>query len=307
MTETRVFESSNSFLSFIEREPSFRNLTKDGGAAFLWYQLVAKHLCSTAYEMGAINDMKAALTAFYRDHPNEIGVSILELVVQEYRADAAIVLYTDAQYKISMILNKALKSQDLDALYNLRAYVHDLSDQLCHNEEVQLQPRDAVFHLYHGRHMSKIDLEHLMAASKGSLICINGYLSTSKSEDVAKRYAHEVLFDITYNPSRLTSVHAADVSQKSAHPLEQEVLFNLNSVFELGDIENDVNADVIPKQIIRVFLTATDKGSEILNRYIEIKKSERCENQGTTIANLLAIMGEYSKVSFKQEYLAIYS
>ncbi|CAF3965902.1 unnamed protein product, partial [Rotaria sp. Silwood1] len=135
--------------------------------------------------------MKAALITFYHDNPNDKGLSILGSVAEEYHADAAIVLYTDVQYKISMILNRALKSGDVDALYDLRAYVHDLSVQLCYNEDVQLQPHDAVFRLYHGRDMSKIDLERLMTTPKGSLICVNGYLSTSKSEDVAKRYAHE--------------------------------------------------------------------------------------------------------------------
>jgi hypothetical protein len=299
MTQTEISHSSVSFISYIKNEPSFRNLTKDGGATFLWYQMLAEHLYSTQYDTSALRDMKTALIAFYHDNPNEKGISILEFVVEEYHADAAIVLYTDAQYKLSMMLNKALKSEDMDALYNLRVYVHDLSDQLRHNEDVQLQPRDGIFHLYHGRYMSKIDLERLIAAPKGSLICVNGYLSTSKKEDVAKRYAHDVLFDISYEPSRLTYVHAADVSGKSVHPEEEEVLFNLNSVFELGEIASDLNADVIPRQIIRVFLTATDKGSENVRKYVEIMKNERCENRATTAARLLLIMGAYCKVSFR--------
>ena len=298
MTQASASLTSAPFLSFIEREPSFRNLTKEGGAAFLWYQLIAQQICSAVYETSAIEDMKAALLAFYRDYPDENGVRILESVAEEYHADAAIVLYTDAQYKISMILNKALKSENLDLLYDLRVYVHDLSNQLCKNKEVQVRPHDALFRLYHGRHMSKIDLEHLKTAPKGSLICVNGYLSTSKSEDVAKRYADDALFDISYDPTRLRSIHAADVSHASMHPSEKEVLFNLNSVFELGDIEDDLNADEIPKPIIRVFLTATDQGSEILNKYVETMKNERCEYQGTIVARHLVTMGEYSKVSF---------
>jgi hypothetical protein len=302
MTQTTMAQTSATLISYIKNEknkPSFRDLTMDGGATFLWYKMLAEHLCSTSYDTNAIKDMETALIAFYYDNPNEVGISNLELVAQEYHADAAILLYTDAQYKLSMMLNRALKSEDLDALYDLRAYVHDLSDQLCRNEDVQLQPHGDIFRLYHGRQMSKIDIEHLMTAPKGSLICVNGYLSTSRSENVAKRFAENVLFDISYDSSHLKSVHAADVSGKSMHPDEEEVLFNLNSVFELGDIKPDSNADVIPKPIIRVFLVATDKGSEILGKYVEIMKNEPCENRGTTFARLLVIMGEYHKVNFR--------
>ncbi|CAF4303539.1 unnamed protein product, partial [Adineta steineri] len=79
---------------------------------------------------------------------------------------------------------------------------------------------------------------------RGSIISINTFLSTTTSMQVALMYAgkfHEnpdlisVIFSIEANSQARTRPYA-NISQYSMFPDEDEVLFGMGSVFQIGNI-----------------------------------------------------------------------
>jgi hypothetical protein len=288
MDEATPRASYGPLLRYFDHKQSFRNLTAEHGAAFMWFQLVCTNFCSIPYDYSAIDDMEKAFSAYLKEHGTPQSIKALEEVIENYKPNIAIICYTR---NMSMLLNKALISEDIDSLYAFRAYIHDLSEQI----RLESQKLKEPLRLYHGRKMKLEELERLKSASVGSLISINGYLSTSKNEDVALAYAYDALFDINYDSCSLKYVHAADIAEQSNYPEEKEVLFDINSVFEITGITEEVNVcQVCP--IIRVFMKATDKGSETLSKYILLMEDENKEDRDTIHVRLLFKMGEYTKV-----------
>lgn len=85
--------------------------------------------------------------------------------------------------------------------------------------------------------------------NRGKLLSMNCYFSTSRSRRVAMNFAlnktkrsdrYPVLFEIECHVQKLAdSVIFADVHDLSDYPHEQEMLFDLSSVFRLDNVELD--------------------------------------------------------------------
>jgi hypothetical protein len=113
------------------------------------------------------------------------------------------------------------------------------------NESQDLRD-EKIFTLYRGTKISTNELKKLNE-NVGQIVSINGFLSTSRSLEVSLKFARlkhsnndlqAVLFEIRVDPS-LKSISFADIAYKSTTPHEEEVLFNLNSVFKIHSVHFD--------------------------------------------------------------------
>ena len=86
-----------------------------------------------------------------------------------------------------------------------------------------------------------------MQENSGSLVSMNGFLSTSRKIDQAIPFALKpsqrssvvgVLLEIEGN-IHSNQMNFADIAQYSAYPNEQEVLFDLATVFKIVHVEFD--------------------------------------------------------------------
>ncbi|CAF1668874.1 unnamed protein product, partial [Didymodactylos carnosus] len=93
--------------------------------------------------------------------------------------------------------------------------------------------------------MKSIDIIHLQQ-NIGCLISFNSYLSTTRDEEVAKIYAGigptfdsemlSVIIEIITVPNVMRTVFA-DISELSEFKDEQEILFDIGSVFLVSNVE----------------------------------------------------------------------
>ncbi|CAF1596041.1 unnamed protein product [Didymodactylos carnosus] len=95
------------------------------------------------------------------------------------------------------------------------------------------------FVVYHGLILPDKDIEQLKN-SVGKYVSTNGFLSTSLSQSVAKMFATNVLFKTEIDYSIKNTIYA-DISQKSVNQHEEEVLFDLGSLFQI------INAHFVEK------------------------------------------------------------
>jgi tetratricopeptide (TPR) repeat protein len=265
---------------------------------FLWLKLLTSVLQKVHHTHDTMEEMLDQCRNYYKDNIEELNK--IEEFTKTYKKENAIYWYTTPTF-VSKLINKALRTEDFHALYICRAYIADLSEQLrreyeqCKQLLIEFEQPLAQWTVYHGRTMSKEEIDILCNKKGQFLISLNGFLSTSRKIDIVDCYSKEVIFIIqtTFDLSHGCFAHVAPMSQ---FPQEDDVLFDLASVFKIVDMNYDQINDKW-----NIYLVTTDEGTNIVQTYINSPKNEANEtNVDFIFARLLIQMGEYS---LAQDYL----
>jgi tetratricopeptide (TPR) repeat protein len=222
---------------------------------------------------------------------------MIEQFRTQYTRDKAVEWYTAASF-IYRLINKALRTEDIELLYLFRLYIVDLCWQL--EQEHKKLPTTEVLTLYRGQEMPAEEFERLKQ-NTDILVSPNGFFSTSKDLNVALDFIaggcdtdenRIVLFEITADP-RLESVIFADIHTLSKMPEESEFLFSLGAVFVIKDVKYDPSINAW-----KVYMTAVDDGSKQKTEHFKLIQQQMDEGYKPTIlfGDLLwRNMGEYDK------------
>ncbi|CAF2915301.1 unnamed protein product [Rotaria sp. Silwood2] len=218
------------------------------------------------------HEMLNKCSDYYRT--NQVELKKIELFRNNYTSDKAIEWYTCDSF-IYRLLNKALRTEDIDLLYLFRFYIIDLCSQI--EQESKRKVIDTeTFTLYRGQQISTDEFNKLKA-NVGVLISINGFFSTSRDMSIAQGfiagandtdYMKTVLFEIKVQ-SNLEKVMFADVDQYSRIQGEQEVLFSVGAVFKIDNIQFDLYL-----QLWKIAMTATDDGLTNIQNYVNSIRQE---------------------------------
>jgi tetratricopeptide (TPR) repeat protein len=196
------------------------------------------------------------------------------------------------------LINKALRSEDLDQLYTFRFFIGDLSRSLEREHQKILLSDEQALTVYRGRKLDQEEFDKLKE-NEGKLISTNGYLSTSRLRSRALTFAMKptrrvdvisVLFQIEYNVKQLgKSVIFADIAQFSEYPKEEEVLFDLNACFRLESIREDGSVQIIK-------MIASNEGQTITKDYMKETQHETDEKSVMIVfGRLMCNLGQYDK------------
>jgi len=132
-----------------------------------------------------------------------------------YDRTKAIWWYTRDSFLYKMV-NKALKSLDIDTLYEIRMFIRDLhySIEECFQNE---EPNTSLEWLYRGQHMLIVEFEKLKNNVVG-LFSVYNFLSTTEYKELATIYAGQsvddeiaVLFEIEIKSSFVADIPFADI------------------------------------------------------------------------------------------------
>lgn len=144
----------------------------------------------------------------------------------------------------SRFINKALRTENVDVLYEFRFFIIDLSEQLEVKFQQLKEKQKDVLKLYRGLKLSEEEIENFQH-SIGNLISTNGYLSTSSEYSVAYSFASKpvkranvvrALFEYQVDLNLVHKIVIADVREYSAFPEEAEVLVDIGKlkIFEIA-------------------------------------------------------------------------
>jgi hypothetical protein len=182
-------------------------------------------------------------TKAHKDNPKDLKLKDIQEFRDWYKAEDALKYYTKPIF-LYKILNKSLRTLDIDFLFLYRFLIRDLQAQLAKN---QCQSRITVYRGQLMIHQEREQLEN----SIGHLISINSFFSTTRKRDVAEtmylgeaKVKHEhydyILFEIDADPAMMRSKQRpfADVSKFSEFPEEEEeeVIFMLGSIFQITEV-----------------------------------------------------------------------
>jgi hypothetical protein len=158
------------------------------------------------------------------------------------------------------LVNKALRTEDIDVLYTFRVYITHLRAKIAlEHDELRRKCRNTkscMVRLYRGLKMTNAEI-HQMRDNNGGLISMNGFFSTSRSKEQALKFATkksqrndvvEVLLEIDGNINSDKMIFA-DIAHYSAFPEEQEVLFDLASIFKIVHVEFDKGRNLWTMQL----------------------------------------------------------
>ncbi|CAF1125144.1 unnamed protein product [Adineta steineri] len=228
-----IMKQQISLNLFDQSGQSTQDLTRES-SEFLWYQLLREYIM----KMIQTNDTKKIMLEKFRLYyrTNKPYLSKIDEFEQTYTTNDAIKWYTKGTF-LFKIVNQALRTQDIEALLAVRYYVVDLCKCLKEECENFRDYYEDVIQVYRGQTLSDLELDRLKN-SIGQLISTNGFLSTTRSLDIASLFATNTIFIINVK-TQLEGVVFADVRFHSETPHEEEILFDLGTIFKILEVEYD--------------------------------------------------------------------
>ena len=210
-----------------------RTAPEEAKADFFWMRVVRETLANRSIDAASRNRMLDRCRLFYRREPKELAR--IDDFERQYRSDDILRWYTSDSFVYRM-LNKALRSEDLEELEIFSPVWIDLSRALKH---LHKPCTTRTIELYRGSVLQPPEL-HTFLNSMGAFCSFNSFLSTTRDMAVAEVYAscpasNAALVPVVFRIRVLPSSEAvfADVSEFSRFKDEEEVLFDLNTVFRL--------------------------------------------------------------------------
>jgi tetratricopeptide (TPR) repeat protein len=259
-----VEKQTLAFSLFDQKQRLGRDLSKES-ASFIWHQMLIYVLKQIPQNQQSKDEMLNMCRHYYRNNKRELKK--IEDFQVNYTSNKAIEWYTDECF-LYKLLNKALRTEDIELLHTFRFFIIDLCAAL-EKESLQLKSK-TILTTFHGTRIPSEELKKLKE-NEGKIISTNGFLSTSRNINVSLAFAGQtlpaavfqaVLFEIEADPS-LKAVVYADIEKNSRMKGEDEVLFALNALFKIGSVTFDSILN-----IWRVKLVATDEGTEKVQEHI---------------------------------------
>ncbi|CAF4981223.1 unnamed protein product, partial [Rotaria sp. Silwood1] len=273
--------------------PSSRNFNKQE-CSFMYSQLLKDIFLK--FQDNSTSELVEYCRTIYADNPFQLAM--INEFECDYQENKAIWWYTRDSFLYKMI-NKALRIQHVETLYNMRTFIRHLHQQLIQLSPINDKTRSiSILHLYRGQRMSIGEFEKLKN-NEGGLLSVSNFLSTSVSLEVALVYAGEsdnetiaTVFELRLNLDDKTNSSFACIEQFSQFGEdEHEWLFSMGTVFRIGDIE-------LLNNIWHIHLTLTNDQDETIekltihmSRIIQIQRP----NPVVPLCRLFARMGKYHK------------
>jgi tetratricopeptide (TPR) repeat protein len=196
----------------------------------------------------AKQQMLTECRAYYRN--DRVTLSQIDQFERIYQPSDAIRWYTKSGF-LFYLVNKALRSGDILALYTFRYFIKDLCNRL---EEASAEHSNTSFRLYRGAKLHREEVESLQI---GSFVATNGFFSCSCTRSVAEMFIsidplsgkspsrdrdekeQFALFEINVDIIKSPDVVVVNASAQSVFPDEKEMIFTLGSTFIINHIVYD--------------------------------------------------------------------
>ncbi|CAF1307504.1 unnamed protein product [Rotaria sp. Silwood1] len=195
------------------------------------------------------------------DCGNEKELKFIHEFEDDYKSNMAIRWYTKDTF-LYKIVNRALRTEDIEQLHIFRFFIADLSFSLAIEYEKLQKTDEKIIMLYRGLKMEEEELKTLKQNE-------DRLISTNETD----------------------SIIFADIAEFSDYAGELEVLFDLGSRFELVFVKEDVEL-----HLWSIKLRASDKESKVAKEYIELnRKGEEEFSIELIFGKLLIDMGQYDQ------------
>ncbi|CAF1166622.1 unnamed protein product [Adineta steineri] len=259
---------SVSYLDEIKHEQSFIN-SDTHTYLFLWNQLFFYLLVnSDDLDMNKLKtDMIQQCQLEYNDNTTQLNH--IKEFNDDCTEDNVLEWYTKDTFAYRL-LNKAFRKRDIDLICKFRYFIILLHRKL---KELSIkQQGENLTIVYRGQILGMNELESLKS-NVGRLISINTFISTTRHEKIARSFIIGaelgVIFHINITRTSYNILHPfANISEFSAMPREEEILFSAGGVFRIDSVEKENDSMWI------VNLTLNNKTVEQMERFMDGVKEQ---------------------------------
>lgn len=231
----------------LEQGHSLQKLSLES-ANFMWYQVAMNVLQLMANHLDSKQELIDEARKQY--HTDETETKKIDIFAVEYQSTQACWWYTLNSF-IYRLLNRALRTQDIDIIFKFRFFINDL-----HNQIQDLYRQYLTTHtggrltVYRGQFMSMDEIKFL-ERNIHQIVSMNTFLSTSQKRDVAEMFfdvlgqsnesqtLESVLFTIDITDISSDTTAFAFIEQHTCNPDESEVLFTINAIFRVESVKQD--------------------------------------------------------------------
>ena len=208
-------------------------------SSYVWWHillgtLVVRH---PLYVTNAKEELIEECKLYYKNNKRELE-KIREFD-RTYSPTDAIKWYTYDSF-LYRLLNKALRTQDIDIVFKFRFFLNDLYQQLYKTHLTSIEHLPEKLHVYRGQRMELKEVNILKNNTK-NYTSMNTFLSTTLNINIAKIFAggsdvlaESVLFVITIN-TKLKKIPFVIIENSA----EEEVLISIGAVFQIISVEFD--------------------------------------------------------------------
>ncbi|CAF2109024.1 unnamed protein product [Rotaria magnacalcarata] len=287
-----ILRSSLSLISSLayedddRRQKSVKDLSHEN-AIFVWFQLLIHTIFRLPRTDMARRKMIGECERQYDG--NSAQLAKIKQFKETYKPSDAVLWYTHDSF-VYRIINRALRTQNIDIILKFYPFIADLHDQLTalHKDFLDARP-PSVLKVYRGQKMHIDELKKI-TQNVGRLLSMNSFFSTGSDRELARHFAGEAsqvndrLVSILYEVYIDTKVHAAPFSNlgKYSHfPGEEEFLFSIGAIFRIE------SADEIIDHLGKVWLVrmrlVDERREQELNDLFEHLKSQIGETSSLLI------------------------
>lgn len=254
----------------------------------------------------AKREMIVESRAHYRN--NQSHLKEISRFKKTYCSANAITWYTHDCF-VYRLINRALRTEDIFALYKFRFFIVDMCAHL-EKAAIEFKKQTDSFRVYRGGKLSRDEVEKLRV---GRLVACNGFLSSTRDLDVALNYIcidpstgishsqsrHDrqqfVLFEIDVNFTQSPDIIVADVSNQSIIPDEHEIIFNLGTTFIINHIRYDNE-----RHLWHIHMLSSSAVADLEMGYVGIIRKRLLEISPTLLfGNLLATVSSTYRQSIE--------
>jgi hypothetical protein len=231
------------FSIYNQKNKEKHDLTHEAGS-FLFFQLFK----AAFKQLPKNSESKKLMLAKYRDYYSGNSKILKEINNFEinYKSNQALQWYINDSF-IYRLINKALRTENINSLCYFHFYIGDLSKQL--EKEFKLfkkQNPKSILRVYRAFKITQDDIKNFQR-NIGNLILTNGYLSTTRTRQNAYDFImkqttqsnqEKVLFEYVVDLPRVTSIIFADISKYNESPEKDEILFDLGNLKIISKDDN---------------------------------------------------------------------
>ncbi|CAF0982705.1 unnamed protein product [Didymodactylos carnosus] len=291
-----VAVSSNNLVSMTAVSPNTpgKEINKQE-ASFMYFQLLVNILTQFTHKDSTKQELIDLCRMDYAGNNKELNV--IDQFDKMYSKEQAIEWYTKECFLYRM-LNKALRTQDVDMLFKLGFFIKDLHEELHNLQNSSTTHLGRTITVYRGLGIPNKEFESLQK-KVGGLLSMNSFLSTSAQEAVAVRFARNslgrsditsVLFEMMVDTEKCRQPFS-NIKTVSTYSTEDEILFSMGTVFRIISIKKLKKEGVWN---VKLKLNG-DEDIELSVLTNHIKRELGESNNLNTLGMLLIRMGENSR------------
>jgi hypothetical protein len=241
-----------------------RHLSKEN-KQFIAFQLLVDLILRLDQNNYAKEELIEFCRSKYQHDPIELKK--IDDFEKNYRSEDAAKWSTKDNF-LHRLLNESLRIETIDFIVKMRYFIHDLHNQLAELQPSFIQSLNGKKNLtlYRGQRMKMNQLDE-MRKNRHGLISMNSFLSATQKEDVAIPFSgdgtttHSDEVSVIYEMLIDTDIRSTPYAKiKSTKPDEEEILFSMGSVFQIG------NVDELRSKVYRVKLTMVHKEDQLWNK-----------------------------------------